>query len=83
VDETGHVVRAATDVWRQEAGVTRRGFVVGAGLAAGALLAAGIAGRVAPWREWLGVAGDRLGGIDLIPGGGGRRRAVIGWSMGG
>ena len=40
VDETGHVVNAALDVWPREAGVTRRGFVVGAGLAAGALLAA-------------------------------------------
>ena len=63
--------RAAIDVLPREAGVTRRGFVVGAGLAAGALLAAGIAGRVAPWREWLGAAGDKLGSVDLVPGGSG------------
>lgn len=69
VDKTGHVVRAAIDVWPREAGVTRRGFVVGAGLAAGALLAAGIAGRVFPWREWLSTAGDELSGSGLLPGG--------------
>ena len=71
VDETGHVVRAAIDVWSREAGVTRRGFVVGAGIAAGALLAAGIAGRVVPWREWLSAAGDELHGSGLLPGGSG------------
>jgi enterochelin esterase-like enzyme len=71
VDETGNVVRAAIDVWPREAGVTRRGFVVGAGLAAGALLAAGIAGRVVPWREWLSAAGDELHGSGLLPGGSG------------
>jgi enterochelin esterase-like enzyme len=71
VDETEHAMHAVTDVLPHEAGVTRRGFVVGAGLAAGALLVAGLAGRVAPWREWLGAAGDRLGGIDLVPGGSG------------
>ena len=69
MDETGHVVRAASDGWPREAGVTRRGFVVGAGLAAGALLAAGIAGRVVPWREWLSTAGDELNGSGLLPGG--------------
>jgi len=71
MDETGYVVRAAIDVLPREAGVTRRGFVVGAGLAAGALLAAGLAVRVAPWREWLGAAREKLGGVDLVPGGSG------------
>ena len=71
MDETGHVVRAAIDVWSREAGVTRRGFVVGAGIAAGALLAAGIAGRVVPWRDWLSAAGDELHGSGLLPGGSG------------
>ena len=68
VDETGHAVRAAADAWSREAGVTRRGFVVGAGLAAGALLAAGSAGRFLPWREWLSAAGDDLSGSGLLPG---------------
>jgi enterochelin esterase-like enzyme len=71
VDDTGHVMRAAPDVWPLQAGVTRRGFVVGAGLAAGALLAAGIAGRVLPWREWLSVAHDEASGAGLLPGGSG------------
>ena len=47
-----------------EAGVTRRGFLAGAGLAAAVLLVGGIAWRVAPWRDWLGSAGDKLG-VDL------------------
>jgi len=68
MDETGNVMRAAIDVLPREAGVTRRGFVLGAGLAAGALLAAGIAGRVVPWREWLSAAGDELNGSGLLPG---------------
>ena len=49
-----------------EAGVTRRGFLAGAGLVAAVLVAGGIAWRVAPWRDWLGSAGDKLG-VD-IPG---------------
>ena len=69
VDETGHVVDAALCFWSREDGVTRRGFVVGAGLGAGALLAAGIAGRLAPWREWLSTAGDELNRSALLPGG--------------
>ena len=71
MDETGHVVRAAIGVLPREAGVTRRGFVAAAGLTAGALLAAGIAGRVAPWRAWLSTAGDELNGSGLLPGGSG------------
>ena len=71
MDATGHVVSTAIDVWPREAGVTRRGFVVGAGIAAGALLAAGIAGRVVPWRDWLSAAGDELHGSGLLPGGSG------------
>ena len=65
VDETGHVVRASVDTLPQEAGVTRRGLVVGAGVVAGAILAAGIAGRVLPWREWLSTAGDELSGFGV------------------
>ena len=50
--------------WRSEAGVTRRGFLVGAGFAAAVMVVGGIAWRVAPWRDWLGAAGDKLG-VDL------------------
>jgi len=64
------------DVWPQEAvrrpaeaGLTRRGFLAGAGLTAAVVVAGGIAWRVAPWRDWLGDAGDKLG-VDL-PGGSG------------
>jgi len=71
VDETGHVVNAALDVWPREAGVTRRGFVVGAGRAAGAHHAPGNAGRVVPWREWLSSSGDEPNGSALLPGGSG------------
>ena len=67
-------MRAAVDVWPGEAGVTRRGFVVGTGLAAGALLAAGIAGRVLPWRDWLSTAGDEFSGSGLLPGSSGVTR---------
>jgi Putative esterase len=44
-----------------EAGVTRRGFLAGAGLAAAVVLVGGVAWRIAPWRDWLGAAGDKLG----------------------
>ena len=53
-----------------EAGVTRRGFLVGAGFAAALVVVGGIAWRVAPWRDWLGAAGDTLG-VD-IPGASGK-----------
>ena len=68
MDETGNAMRGALDVWPREAGVTRRGFVIGAGLGAGAVLAAALAGSILPWRDWLGAAGDRVGGVDLLPG---------------
>ena len=49
-------MRRDLDVWPAiEAGVTRRGLLIGAGIAAGAVAAAGIAGRFAPWRDWLGA----------------------------
>ena len=54
----------AGDGWSPEAGITRRGFLVGAGFAAAVVAAGGIAWRVAPWRDWLGAAGDKLG-VDL------------------
>jgi enterochelin esterase-like enzyme len=49
-----------------EAGVTRRGFLAVAGLTAAVLVVGGVALREAPWRGWLGAAGDRVG-VD-IPG---------------
>ena len=49
-----------------EAGVTRRGFLVAGGFATAVLLVGGIAYRLAPWRDWLGAAGDTIG-VD-IPG---------------
>ena len=68
MDEAGNAMHARLDVWPRDAGVTRRGLVVGAGLGAGAILAAAIAGRILPWRDWLATAGDELGGVDLISG---------------
>ena len=56
----------AGDARDAEPGVTRRGFLVGAGFAAALVVVGGIAWRVAPWRDWLGAAGDTLG-VD-IPG---------------
>ena len=47
-----------------EGGVTRRGFLAATGLAAAVLLVGAAAWRVAPWRDWLGSAGDSLG-VDL------------------
>jgi enterochelin esterase-like enzyme len=44
-----------------EAGMTRRGFLVGAGFAAAVLVAGGLAWWAAPWRDWLGAAGDAVG----------------------
>ncbi len=44
-----------------DAGMTRRGFLAGAGLAAAALAVGGIASRVAPWRHWLDAGGDTGG----------------------
>lgn len=80
VDDTGHLMQRDLDVWppatrewspgaglrSAEAGITRRGFVAGTGLAVAAVAALGIAGRFAPWRDWLVAAGDTLG-VD-IPG---------------
>jgi enterochelin esterase-like enzyme len=53
--------RGSGRAWPPEAGATRRGFLVAAGFAAAALVAGGLAGRTAPWRDWLGRAGDTLG----------------------
>lgn len=61
VDRTRGLMRRDLDVWPREAGVTRRGFLSAAGLTAAVLVAGGIAWRVAPWRDWLGGAGDTLG----------------------
>ena len=74
VDGTGELMRHDLEVWPpdegagrpSEAGVTRRGFLVGAGFAAAVVVAGGIAWRVAPWHDWLGAAGDKLGGA--LPG---------------
>ena len=46
--------------------MTRRGFLAAAGLGAAVLVAGGIAWRVAPWRDWVGAAGDAVG-VD-VPG---------------
>ena len=70
--ETGVRSAEAGNAWRSQAGVTRRGFLAGAGLAAALLVAGGIAGR-APWRDWLGAAGDRLG-VDTPGASGATRR---------
>jgi len=72
VDGTRELMRYDLEVWPSEpgdarspeAGITRRGFLVGAGFAAAVVAAGGIAWRVAPWRDWLGAAGDKLG-VDL------------------
>ena len=72
VDRTRELMRHDLEVWpsesgdalNPEAGITRRGFLVGAGFAAAVVAAGGIAWRVAPWRDWLGAAGDKLG-VDL------------------
>jgi enterochelin esterase-like enzyme len=72
VDGTRELMRHDLEVWPLEpgdarspqAGMTRRGFLVGAGLVAAVAAAGGIAWRVAPWRDWLGAAGDTLG-VDL------------------
>ncbi len=80
VDGTRELMRHDLEVWprddgaarRPESGVTRRGFLVGAGFAAAVMVVGGIAWRVAPWRDWLGAAGDKLG-VD-IPGASGSVR---------
>jgi enterochelin esterase-like enzyme len=55
---------AETGRRRTEAGMTRRGFLAGGGLTVAVLVAGGIAWRVAPWRDWLGAAGDAVG-VDM------------------
>jgi S-formylglutathione hydrolase FrmB len=64
-------MRRDFDVWPPrdegrdgEAGVTRRGFLVAAGFAAAVLAVGAAAYRRAPWPDWLGDAGERLG-VDL------------------
>ncbi|HTX70889.1 MAG TPA: alpha/beta hydrolase-fold protein [Thermoleophilia bacterium] len=74
VDGTRELMRHDLEVWPGdrgagrcgEAGMTRRGLLAAAGLGAAALVAGGVAWRVAPWRDWLGAAGDAVG-VD-IPG---------------
>ncbi len=79
VDGTRELMRHDLAVWPRgacpaadegrpsaEAGITRRGFLVGAGFAAAVVVAGGLAWRVAPLRDWLDEAGDKLG-VD-IPG---------------
>ena len=68
VDGTRELMRHDLEVWPADrlagrtgqAGVTRRGFLVGGGFAAAVLVAGGLAWRAAPWRDWLGAAGDAL-----------------------
>lgn len=55
-------MRRDLEVWSREAGATRRGFLVGTGVAV--LIAGGIASRFAPWRDLLGTAGDTVG-VDI------------------
>jgi len=63
MDRTGQVMRSEIDVWAPQAGVTRRGLLVGAGVTAGAVLVGGaLADRLLPWRDWLSGAG-----FDLAP----------------
>jgi hypothetical protein len=50
-----------------EQGVTRRQFLAGAGLTAGAVLVGGgLASRLLPWHEWLNAAQNELGDTGLI-----------------
>ena len=50
-------------------GVTRRQFLVGAGVTAGAVLAGGgVASRLLPWREWLASVENELGDAGLLHG---------------
>ena len=81
VDGTRELMRHDLEVWPEDAGargdgcvgrrdresgMTRRGFLAAAGLGAAVLVAGGIVWRVAPWRDWLGAAGDAVG-VD-VPG---------------
>jgi enterochelin esterase-like enzyme len=62
------LMRRDLDVWPADrrsgrvgqAGVTRRGFVVGGGFVAAVLVAGGLLWRTAPWRDWLGAAGEAV-----------------------
>lgn len=48
--------------WRAgQEGMTRRGFLAGAGLVAAVLVAGGVVWRTTPWRDWLDAAGDAVG----------------------
>lgn len=67
-------MRGDLEVWPEDGGVgrsgqsgmTRRGFLVGGGFAAAVLVSGGLIWRTAPWRDWLGAAGDAVG-VD-VPG---------------
>ncbi len=70
--------REAGAPWRSEVGVTRRGFLVGAGFAAAALVVGGVVWRAAPWRDWLGAVGDSIGvEIPGVSGGSSRLHARL------
>lgn len=80
MDGTRELMRRDFELWPEprsgrcgEAGVTRRGFLAGAGLAAAVIVVGGVAWRTAPWRDWLGAAGDRIG-VDLLDASGITRR---------
>ena len=69
MDTTGKLMRRAPEDWALQAGMTRRGFLTGAGLTAGAFLLGGaVAARVLPWRAWYATARDDLGNAGLLRG---------------
>ncbi len=67
VDGTGHAMSASVEARTQQSGVTRRAFLAGAGLAAGAaVVGGGLAARFLPWRDWLATVESDLGDAGLL-----------------
>ncbi|HZL65136.1 MAG TPA: alpha/beta hydrolase-fold protein [Thermoleophilia bacterium] len=62
-------MRHTLEAWPPQAGMTRRQFLAGAGVTAGAVLVGGgLAARILPWRDWYSTVRGDVGNAGLLHG---------------